>query len=1364
MTAFLEALEPRDLVGTYPTGMRPEALFLGRGDGPLEVAQFSAARPPTRPELRDVHQLRQGRRATPVLIVVLHGTGRAALATRFGDDWAVHEDLDAAQAERLSAAALDAPDRHAADALLRQKLVQLAEQPIPGLRNAGLFALHELEHGVPARADWTAACTTGQAVLSHRGRDLVQRLGFTIEALPGPASVLRARATRAAIAVFLDRADEIEPANERYDGLSPISYALAKADAEKLDYVVVAAGTLLRVYPVPPGVGTARRGRTETFVELDVALLDATAAGYLPLLASADALTSGGAFTQILDASRRFASDLGARLRDRVYADVMPALCAAFVHARRLRHPSRETLAETFEMALLTLFRLLFVAYAEDKELLPYHTNVTYRDKALKTLAQRLQREQDEHAVYGETTAYWDDIRQVWQAVDKGNRAWGVPAYNGGLFAAGESATKWAQLLAQVALPDSAFAPALRALLLDVTAEETVGPVDFRALGVREFGTVYEGLLEQELSVAEQDLGVNAQGAYVPATTGAAPAGRGRARTATADVVVPAGHIYLHDKSGARKASGAYYTKDFAVEHLLERALEPALAEHRARLDALYDDREAADRFFDFHVADIAMGSGHFLVAAVDHIERGLAGYLAKRPLAGVRNELARLRKTAEDALGDAWRGEPIEDTQLLRRQIARRCVHGVDLNPLAVELARLSLWIHTFVPGLPLSFLDATLVCGNALVGIATFEEARELIGAESEDLFSFTAEDMIAKAREPLSRLAKLSEATAAEVKDARKYYGQAKAAISPTNDLFTVLAASRVDSEVQAAVEGRQVSRGLRRGDLFADRLIRRAEKALAGLRPLHFPTAFPQVFDRPRAGFDVLLGNPPWEEATVEELAFWARHEPGLRGLSRQEQGRRLPALKRERPDLVPRYEEELAEAARLRAVLTTGPFPGMGTGDPDLYKAFCWRFWELVTADGGRIGVVLPRSAFAAKGSTEFRLALFARAKSLDLTMLLNNQQWVFPNVHPQYTVTLACIARGASVPDAGAVMLLDGPYSNRARYDAGLMRIAERQPMPTAQVRTWNDTASLPMLPHPRDAEVFLKLRRAPRLDLENPGGWRARPYAELHATNDAGLLDLASTNRPRGYWPVFAGEAFDLWASDRGPGFYYGWADPDVVVPELLQRRETAMRREASPFAEFPAAWAKSKKTLTCLHPRIAFRDVTRSTDSRTVRVALVPPKVVLTNKAPYLLWPRGNTHDQAFVLGVLSSIPLDWYARRFVEVSLNYFILNPFPIPRPPQDHALRRRAIELSGRLAVQGDDRFEKWGAELRVVPTALAEDEKEDHIAELDAAVAHLYGLDEADLVHVFETFHDGWDFAQRLDATRRHFRRLSKLR
>ena len=204
---------------------------------------------------------------------------------------------------------------------------------------------------------------------------------------------------------------------------------------------------------------------------------------------------------------------------------------------------------------------------------------------------------------------------------------------------------------------------------------------------------------------------------------------------------------------------------------MLNYALEPALADHISRLDAIADDRAAADAFFDFRVADIAMGSGHFLVAAIDRIERSLSSYLVKRQLTDVIAELARLRNSAREALGPLADSVEIEDAQLLRRQIARRCIYGVDLNPIAVELARLSVWIHTFIPGLPLSFLDHNLVVGNSLVGIATIEEADEWLKEISAPLWALSAEKLLGHAREALGRLGRVSDADAAEIEAARK-----------------------------------------------------------------------------------------------------------------------------------------------------------------------------------------------------------------------------------------------------------------------------------------------------------------------------------------------------------------------------------------------------------------------------------------------------------------------------------------------------------------------------------------------------------------------------------------------------------------
>ena len=190
--------------------------------------------------------------------------------------------------------------------------------------------------------------------------------------------------------------------------------------------------------------------------------------------------------------------------------------------------------------------------------------------------------------------------------------------------------------------------------------------------------------------------------------------------------------------------------------------------------------------------------------------------------------------------------------------------------------------------------------------------------------------------------------------------------------------------------------------------------------------------------------------------------------------------------------------------------------------------------------------------------------------------------------------------------------------------------------------------------------------------------------------------------------------------------GSYYAWADPKPLLKHLQEKRERSARKTDSPFAGFPSAWYSDSGTLPCLHSRIVFRDISRSTDTRTMRVALLPPKCFLTNKGPYLLLPRGTIDDQAFLLGVLSSIPLDWYARRFVETSLNFFILNPFPIPRPRTTDPLRRRVIEIAARLATT-DDRFGEWASHFKLVPKILDEDEKSDLIAELDAAASLLYG-------------------------------------
>ena len=316
--------------------------------------------------------------------------------------------------------------------------------------------------------------------------------------------------------------------------------------------------------------------------------------------------------------------------------------------------------------------------------------------------------------------------------------------------------------------------------------------------------------------------------------------------------------------------------------------------------------------------------------------------------------------------------------------------------------------------------------------------------------------------------------------------------------------------------------------RASDLETLAAVDAAKQALAGTHALHFPIAFPEVFLRTRPGFDVILGNPPWQEATVEEHAFWARHFPGLRGLSQREQETEKARLRGERPDLVNAYEAERQETGRVRRALVGGGFPGMGTGDPDLYKAFCWRFWHLTAANGGRIGVVLPRSALAAKGSTPFRETMFGRSAKVDVTMLLNRAGWVFDEAEHRYTIGLVCITHG--VPEGNTIRLL-GPFASEAAYresDGGPAAAFDRD-----DVLAWNDTASLPLLPDPESVAVFAQLRKAPRLDLDakrtkeeqnRVGGgvaWRARPDREMDATLQKAFMTFDQPRSDGGRGPI---------------------------------------------------------------------------------------------------------------------------------------------------------------------------------------------------------------------------------------------------
>ena len=901
------------------------------------------------------------------------------------------------QAARILQAAVDEPSgtsaRRRIVGLLKQlKLAEDDDSMRPGIDNNGLFSRHYLTSSLPGEERWAPARSRSRELLRLRGRKLIGGLGFRIgERLDKALVLTNENDEQRAVALLLESTETFDAENNRLGG-SPAACGLHLAEKRGTPWLILLRGDQIRLYATKPGTGVGSRSPVETWFQLDLGAIHPADAGYLELVFSATALAPEGSVTDLIAKSEQFAADLGGRLRKRVYEQVVPRLAVGVAEALA---PARPDLTYAYRLTLRILFRLLFQAYAEDRGLLPYRRNARFDRHSLKELAvtfsDKLKTQGAESGLHFDPAArtLWSDLQTIWRAIDKGDRGLDIPAYDGGLFDADPHFRPAGTDLADMELGDGCVGPALRDLLVDQSPDGDTGPVDFRSLSVREFGTIYEGLLESKLSRAESDLTVDGKGVYVPA----GPKDR---------IVVTRGGIYFHNRSGERKATGSYFTPEFAVEHLLDHALEPALAEHLDRVKELYDRGDqagAAELFWDFRVADIAMGSGHFLIAAVDRIERGMRRFLAERPLASVNGELGRLHRKALKAFGSPGTAPggnhpPIEPSTLLRRQIARRCIHGVDVNETAVELARVAVWIHTFVPGLPMSTLDHNLICGDSLTGIGTVAEALDVLdpnrGEAQRSLFSRPIEKAMAAAAKALGAVAAAWEADTAEVQRNRQALKDAKARAEPARRLFDAAVALRLGLAEAKPGSGVDAIAGV------ADEPEAKAE--IERMQPVHMPLRFPQVFQRQAPGFDVLIGNPPWEEATVEELGFWTVRQPGLKSLHQKEQRAAISCLRKDRPDLVAEYEAELSRAESQRQALMAGPFPGMETGDPDLYKAFCWRFWDLAR-DGGAIGVVLPRSALSTKGSAKWRQAVLDGGTFADVTLLLNKGRWVFDTVN-----------------------------------------------------------------------------------------------------------------------------------------------------------------------------------------------------------------------------------------------------------------------------------------------------------------------------------------------------------------------------
>ncbi len=1156
-----------------------------------------------------------------------------------------------------------------------------------GLALNGLLTRHTLESRFKRDRDkWREARRT-VADLAHSGgtwRQTLTALGYDLEPLPRrgylaryegkPVAVVHPKKTAEALA-RLDR-----------DGRPPEGLLASDCKARGARWGILAFGGRYRLFDVDSSHGTRQ------WLELDAGLLSDDRRPFLALLAPA--WLAGGKFAALQEEAQKFGVQLRARLDRTIRQEALPALATgmerwAKEHGLDLNDDAQR---EELEHAAMTLvFRAVFILFAEGAGHLPTN-NESYKKASLSALV--AEAHDTTAKLSPASSSLWHGFVRLVKAMRSGNPAWDVPAYNGALFAAKDFAG--AALLERMELRDPEFGRVLEAVGHDVDQGKGV---DFSTLEIAHIGHTYESLLGLRLSLATRPLSYDAKkDRYVSASP-------------TSAEVKPGGLLW-QTHAGGRKAGGVYYTPVEIVRHLVQGAVEPPFERHLDQVaeTAKADPEAAAKLLLSFAVVDPACGSAHFLVQVADTLADMTVRFLAEHPLPPLLDALERLRSRASP-------GVECEDVALLRRLIVKHCVFGVDRSAMGAEVATLSLWLASFVPGLSLAYLGRNVVVGDALIGVG---DPKPLL--DEVPLFEEPLRRALDEATATVSKLAEIHDRTPEEVEASRAADQEAWAATRGLERLFHLWTAEQfglVGAREEVANHGAAVMLGKRKTVL-----VRQADTLAKHHQFLHWPVAFPQVFSRPSPGFDALVGNPPWEEVTVEKLSFYGLYRPGINALAEKDRAVVVDELVRERPGLVTELSDRQEKAKAYRRALAAGDYQSTGS-DPDLYKYFCQRYAVLLRREnggggggGGFIGVVLPRTAFNARGSIAFRKRLYSDLTTHRIDFLVNDKRWIF-DTSPRYSIAL--LTAENRTPSSGHRFAVAGTAASKREWSRQAEEDGVHPPL-----QALGPGLETPLLRSQAEADLLARVRTGSRFPHGSDGQWSCFPVRELDETNDKKL------------WRDGGDAALWKGASFRQYDPHGAHARPCPRSPALLKKVQKPRPGSGSLLAKTLTVAQRCQAVRRDLNlDRIAFHDVARGTDPRTVVAALIPKGIFLTNKAPYLSFPTGDPLARAACLGIMNSLPFDWQARRFVEINLNFFLLEGFYVPSlTDEDYAgIGRAAARLS---AV--DDRFTDFARETGVECGPLSDAERLDLRLEIDARVARAWNLTPDDLQVIYDDF------------------------
>ena len=864
--------------------------------------------------------------------------------------------------------------------------------------------------------------------------------------------------------------------------------------------------------------------------EMEVALDVERSLGVLCTLLAAPALGGSGeraVLERVLDHSERHRAAVRGSLRSGVHEAVLQ-LVSAFRAAVARTQPDAQLLDES----LIVVYRLLFLLFAEARNLVPTWHPLYRHSYTIDAIVRPLQSERCAIGV-------WEAFQALSRLAHRGCRAgqMRVPPFNGRLFS-----PACAPLAARVSLSDSVVRQAVLSLTSRASAEGRRS-ISYADLGVEQLGAVYEHLLDFVVSTED-----------------------------------PAGARLI--ATGRRKATGSFYTPRALTEFVVRRGLA-AVVQGRA-----------PDEILALRVLDPAMGSGAFLVSACRYLAQAYEQALIEE------GTVTPADLTEQDRAG-------------FRRAVAQRCLFGVDINPMAVQLARLSMWLATLAADKPLTFLDHRLRVGHSLIGASVADVVSQPYPGRARrprDLPLFPADDFAASMESAIGVRRQLAEGPDDSLEQVRGKERTLAALESEEGPLARwreaadLWCAAWLDEGIarDRRTFGALLDHVLRRGSALPPRtlepLLTHARAVSRTARVFNWAMEFPEVLHgddgagKTTSGFDVVLGNPPWD----------LLHETEGR-----DSERRLTAYAR-----------------------GSGQYRLQGSGHANLYQLFFERGLRLLKP-GGRCALILPSGFATDQGSGRLRRHLLERTE-VDTFAILDNRDGIFP-IHRSLkfvlltftserttaTVPLRCGVRSAEsldgVPDSG----ID----------------PEALPVPKATLaRVSGEGLEVPDIRTGMDLEILTKVCvRVPA--SADPAGWHLHFGRELNATDDRPHFEN------RGDLPIVEGKQLRPFGVD-------------AVAPRFWIRRETA-----ATLLDPPRTFERD---------RLGYRDVASPTNKQTLIAAIVPRSMVTTHTV-FCVKEVLDEEAQQFVCGILNSYVANYLVRMRVGTHVSAAIVARLPVPRP-------------------------------------------------------------------------------------------------